>query len=544
MGKDKFLKGALILTVAGLMVKVIGSVNRILLSRLLGGEGIGLYQMAYPIYLLMLSVCSAGVPVAVSIIVAEKVAKNDYAQAHRIFKVTLGLMAVFGLFFALTLYGLAGFLVSTGWIRDGRAYYALVVLTPAVFFSSILASFRGYFQGYQMMTPPAVSQILEQLVRVLVMIGLAYLLLPRGLEYAAAGAAFGAVPGGLTGLLVLTWFYRKARKEWKRKIEEQTETVAESVESIARRLVLLAIPVSCANLLIPVTSSIDMLLVPNGLGRAGFGVEAATTLFGYLTGMAQPLLMMATATTLFGYLTGMAQPLLMMATIPTLSLAASLVPAVSEACTLRLSDEILRKTESAFKICMLVVAPASVGMWALSGPISGTLYGTMKAAPVIAHLAPSIACLGIFQVTTGALQGIGKTAIPMWNMLFGAVVKAVAVWQLTSVAAFHILGAAWASNLNFALVAAINIFFLYRNGIPFPVRDSLKILLASLCMGLAGKMAALFFMDKGSIVVALLAGMAVSVLVYGTAVMLLGCMTREEAAQLPVIGKIIRKFWK
>ena len=347
MGKDKFLKGALILTVAGLMVKVIGSVNRILLSRLLGGEGIGLYQMAYPIYLLMLSVCSAGVPVAVSIIVAEKVAKNDYAQAHRIFKVTLGLMAVFGLFFALTLYGLAGFLVSTGWIRDGRAYYALVVLTPAVFFSSILASFRGYFQGYQMMTPPAVSQILEQLVRVLVMIGLAYLLLPRGLEYAAAGAAFGAVPGGLTGLLVLTWFYRKARKEWKRKIEEQTETVAESVESIARRLVLLAIPVSCANLLIPVTSSIDMLLVPNGLGRAGFGVEAATTLFGYLTGMAQPLLMMAT--------------------IPTLSLAASLVPAVSEACTLRLSDEILRKTESAFKICMLVVAPASVARDCPSG---------------------------------------------------------------------------------------------------------------------------------------------------------------------------------
>ena len=522
MGKDKFLKGALILTVAGLLVKVIGSVNRILLSRLLGGEGIGLYQMAYPIYLLMLSVCSAGVPVAVSIIVAEKVAKNDYAQAHRIFKVTLGLMAAFGLFFALLLYGTAGLLVNSGWIRDSRAYYALVVLTPAVFFSSILASFRGYFQGYQMMTPPAVSQILEQLVRVTVMIGLAYFLLPRGLEYAAAGAAFGAVPGGLTGLLVLTWFFRKARKEWKHKIEKQTATVAESVGSIAKRLVLLAIPVSCANLLIPVTSSIDMLLVPNGLGRAGFGVEAATTLFGYLTGMAQPLLMMAI--------------------IPTMSLAASLVPAVSEACTLQRPDEILRKTTSAFKICMLVVVPASVGMWALAGPISGTLYGTMKAAPVIAHLAPSITFLGIFQVTTGALQGIGKTMIPMWNMLFGAVVKAVAVWQLTSVAAFHILGAAWASNLNFALVAAINVFFLYRNGIQFPVRGSLKILLASLCMGLVGKMAALFFMDKGSIVVALLAGMSASVLVYGTVVVLSGCLTREEAVELPVIGKIIRKF--
>ena len=524
MGKDKFLRGALILTVAGLLVKVIGSVNRILLSRLLGGEGIGLYQMAYPIYLLMLSVCSAGVPVAVSIIVAEKVAKNDYAQAHRVFKVTLRLMAVFGLFFALTLYGLAGYLVSSGWIRDSRAYYALIVLTPAVFFSSILASFRGYFQGYQMMTPPAVSQILEQLVRVVVMIALAWFLLPYGLEYAAAGAAFGAVPGGLTGLVVLTWFYRKARKEWKRKIAEQSETMEESVSSIAKRLVLLAIPVSCANLLIPVTSSIDMLLVPNGLGRAGFAVEAATTLFGYLTGMAQPLIMMAT--------------------IPTMSLAASLVPAVSEAFTLQRTDEIIHKTTYAFKICMLVVVPASVGMWVLADPISGTLYGTMKAAPVIAHLAPSIAFLGIFQVTTGALQGIGKTGIPMWNMLFGAVVKAVAVWQLTSLAAFHILGAAWASNLNFAVVAAINIFFLYRNGIPFPVWDSLKILLASLCMGVAGRTAAMLFMDRGGIVAALTSGMAVSILIYVIAVVLLGCLTREEAVQLPVIGKYLQKFWR
>ena len=523
MGKDRFLKGALILTVAGLMVKVIGSVNRILLSRLLGGEGIGLYQMAYPIYLLMLSVCSAGVPVAVSIIVAEKVAKDDYVQAHRIFKVTLGLMAVFGLLFALTLYGLAGFLVSSGWIRDSRAYYALVVLTPAVFFSSILASFRGYFQGYQMMIPPAVSQILEQLVRVLVMIGLAYFLLPRGLEFAAAGAAFGAVPGGLTGLFVLTWFYRKVRKDWKKRIKEQAATVEESVGSIARRLILLAIPVSCANLLIPVTSSIDMLLVPNGLGRAGFGVEAATTLFGYLTGMAQPLMMMAT--------------------IPTMSLAASLVPAVSEACTLHRPDEILRKTSSAFKICMLVVVPASVGMWTLAGPISGTLYGTMKAAPVIAHLAPSIAFLGVFQVTTGALQGFGKTLIPMWNMLFGAVVKAIAVWQLTSLPAFHVLGAAWASNLNFALVAAINILFLYRSGIPFPLWDSLKILLASLCMGMAGRAVALFFMDKSGVLAALVSGMTVSGLVYVAAVILSGCLTREEAARLPVLGKYLRKFW-
>ena len=100
MVKDKFLRGALILTAAGLMVKVIGAFNRILLSRLLGGEGIGLYQMAYPVYLLMVSVSSAGIPIAISIVVAEKIAKNDYGGAARIFRVSLVLMVVTGIFFA------------------------------------------------------------------------------------------------------------------------------------------------------------------------------------------------------------------------------------------------------------------------------------------------------------------------------------------------------------------------------------------------------------------------------------------------------------
>ena len=165
----------------------------------------------------------------------------------------------------------------------------------------------------------------------------------------------------------------------------------------------------------------------------------------------------------------------------------------------------------------------------------------MKAAPVIAHLAPSITFLGVFQVTTGALQGIGKTAIPMWNMLFGAVVKAIAAWQLTSAAAFHILGAAWASNLNFAVVAFVNILFLYRNHIPFPLKESLKILAASLCMGAAGTGTVLFLTGKAGVVTMLLAGMAVSVPVYVAAVILLGCITRNEAEQLPVIGKLLQK---
>lgn len=146
MSSDKFLRGAMILTLAGLMVKVIGSVNRILLSRLLGGEGIGLYQMAYPVYLLLLAISAAGIPVAISIIVAGFLAQKDYANVRQVFRVSLRLMACVGAVLALCLVLAAGWLVDAGVITDARAYYSLIALTPAIFFATILASFRGYFR--------------------------------------------------------------------------------------------------------------------------------------------------------------------------------------------------------------------------------------------------------------------------------------------------------------------------------------------------------------------------------------------------------------
>ena len=141
---------------------------------------------------------------------------------------------------------------------------------------------------------------------------------------------------------------------WQQEISRQITEEPESIGKIAKRLVLLALPVSCANIMVPVTSSIDMLLVPNRLVESGFSVEEATTLFGYLTGMGMPLVMMAT--------------------IPTLSLTASLVPAVSEAFTLGDRNSIDQKTNMAMKLCCLLTFPAAAGMWALAQPISCLLY--------------------------------------------------------------------------------------------------------------------------------------------------------------------------
>lgn len=517
-GKDKFLRGAMILTLAGLMVKVIGSVNRILLSRLLGGEGIGLYQMAYPVYLLLLAVSSAGIPVAISIVVSEYLAKEDYGNVRQVFRCSLRVTAGLGLILAVALYFVAGWLVETGSIRDARAYYALLALLPAIFFATVLASFRGFFQGHQLMTPPAISQIVEQFVRVCTMVLLAYALLPQGLEYAAAGAAFGAVPGSLTGLLVLGYFFHCYWGEWQEKGKEnQGET--DSFWSISKRLVLLALPVTCANILVPITSSIDMLLVPNRLVAVGNTIEQATTQFGYLAGMAQPLLMMAT--------------------IPTMSLAASLVPAVSEAFTLGDMDAIRRRATVAMKLCCLITIPAAIGMSVLGEAIALLLYGTSKAGIAIIHSGPAICMLGLQQVTTGLLQGMGHTKRPMVHMLIGIVVKIAAVWFLTN-SIYGIAGAAWATNINFALTALLNILLLKQAGVSFDWLETIKITVAAGIMGVFAGLLESSLRDASGVVVSALSGLLVAPIIYIILILLFKIVTKEELRQLPLVKKIVK----
>lgn len=130
---NKFISGTLILTLSGFVVKAIGSINWIILSRILGGEGIGIYQMAFPIYLLALDISSAGLPIAISIITAEKVAKQDYFGAQRIFHVSLSMLCTTALFLSILMFFGSSFLIDEHIIRESRAYYSLIALAPAIF---------------------------------------------------------------------------------------------------------------------------------------------------------------------------------------------------------------------------------------------------------------------------------------------------------------------------------------------------------------------------------------------------------------------------
>ena len=516
---NSFLKGTLILTVGGIVVKVIGFLNWIILSRVLGGEGIGLYQMAFPIYLLALSVSSAGIPIAISIITAEKLAISDFKGATRVFHISLTVLTITGLLFSLLLYFGAELLIKYQFIHDSRAYYSLLALAPAVFFVTILSSFRGYLQGCQIMTPTAVSQIVEQLVRVITMLVFASMLLPKGLEYAAGGASLGAAPGAVAGLLVLIYYYWKLNNKFKHKIYEQHEVrPQESSVSIIKRIAKLALPVSLTSIMLPIVANLDLFIVPARLEVAGYTVEQATELFGYLTGMAVPLLNLST--------------------ILTASLATSLVPAISESFSLKNTKRIYEQTASAMRIANLVTIPGFVALWILAEPISQMVYNAPEASHSISILSIGIFLLGIHQVTTGVLQGMGHTSIPVINMGIAVVFKVILNWVLTAMPTLGIKGATWATVADIGVAAVMNMYFVNRYvGFSMEIKSLVKPAVAAAAMG--GVIYVLYdmlMMEFGSNAFATLTGMSCGIIVYGAVLLFLGGISENDVKQMPYIG--------
>lgn len=514
---SKFLKGTLILTASSIVVKIIGSLNWIILSRVLGGEGIGLYQMGFPIYLMAITVSSAGVPVAISIITSEKLAKKDYRGAKRVFTVSLRLLLLTGLVFSSALFFGADFLINQHIIRDARAYYSIIALAPAVFFVTFLASFRGYLQGWQIMTPTATSEVVEQLTRVITMLVFADLFMPYGLAYAAGGASMGAGVGAICALLVLMWFYRRLKKRLQKEMEEQdTNVPQESAGHIIKRLLRLALPVSLTSLMLPIGANLDLLIVPQRLEVAGFNVRHATELFGYLTGMAVPLVNLAT--------------------IFTAAMTISLVPSISESKALHNLVAIREKIRIAFRVAMIITFPCFMGLYFLGEKVASLIYNAPKAAGAIETMSIGILFLGMHQISTGILQGLGKTAIPVMNMILACIIKVLLSWHFTAIPELGIKGASLATVADFAVAAIINMAFIYKyTGYTFSLTTIICPMIASGIMGCV-----IYFvlaLTEGLGMWCVLFAMAAAIPTYAIALTAVGGLTRKDLENVPFVGR-------
>lgn len=519
--RNSYLEGAFILTVAGFIVKILGAFYRIPLAFLIKDEGMGLYQMAYPIYVTLLSISTAGLPTAISKMVAEDIAVGRYKNAHRIFMVSLLVLASVGAFLTLVLVTGAKML-SVKVLGNPKAYYPIMSIAPAIIFVSVMSSYRGFFQGLQDMVPSAISQVVEQVGRVVAVFALVALLSPKGVEYAAAGAAFGPVVGGLAGLLVLVVIYLRRRDDLHAKLRSDRQRNLENPLHIIYRLFAFAVPVTLGGLIIPIMNLADAAIVNRRLQFAGFSITRATELYGQLTGMAAPIINLPA--------------------VATIALSASLVPAISEAMALKDMRLAASRSELGIRISIIFGLPAAAGMFVLAEPITNLLYKNPEAGVPLAVLSWGVVFLAINQTTTGILQGVGKTYIPVRNLMFGAAAKIIINYVLTGIPSVNIKGAALGSVIAYMVSSLLNLFAVVKwTGLSLDLNYIIiKPIMATLLMGASVLFAHSELMAAGlSQNMATLVAVAMGAVIYGVFLLLIGGLKKNDIEFLPGGRRII-----
>ncbi|WP_066635668.1 stage V sporulation protein B [Desulfolucanica intricata] len=430
MSRQSFVYGALVLLVAGLLNRIIGFIYQILMIRLITPEGIGLFNMVYPIYVLVLVVASAGIPLAVSKLVAEEMAHNDVSGAYRIFRISLGYLVLFSILCTVGLILGAPILLKYVFTNP-KVYYSFLCLVPGIIIVSLCSAFRGFFQGLQQMTPTAVTQTLEQLVRVTAGLTAAYMMLPRGLEYAAIGLSLGVVCGELVGFLSMLFIFFRHRPHVPPGYKNIRLT---SFIITSRRIFNLAIPITLTRFVATALISIEAILIPQRLQAVGCSLAEATSIYGQLVGIAETLLFTPT--------------------IITISLATALVPAISDALAQNNISMVHNRIGKALRITILCGLPSSIILIVLANEICGLLFNYPDAGIILKVLAIGGPFLYFTQTTTGILQGLGNATKPFKNMIASSIFKVLGIYYFTAL--WGVRGTALSLVVSYLITAIMN----------------------------------------------------------------------------------------
>jgi stage V sporulation protein B len=564
MNKKSFVKGAGILAISGLIVKVIGAVFRIPLTNIIGTEGIGLYQMAYPIYAFLLVASTAGLPVAISKMVSEELALGNHYGGYRIFRISRRLLTLVGITTSVLLLVFSG--VISKLQGNPKSLYPLMAISPALFFVSLMSAYRGYFQGMHAMHPTALSQIVEQLGKLVIGLTLAALWLPKGPEFAAAGAILGVTLSEVAALVLLLGIFRKEKKTILRnaKLTYRSHYQAPSRE-IIYRLIEIAIPVTIGASIMPLVNMSDQLIVVNRLTpiidrvsqvpyslesfvefavEKGAKIPAGLTLENIATLMPDVHMeyVKLLSTKLYGVLTGGVNTLINFPAVLTIALAMSLVPAISESHALKNTRDVASKTTLGIRLTLLVGIPAAVGLGILAEPILRAIYRNMLdweyifGRELLRTLSIGVMFLTLVQSLTAILQGIGKIGIPVVNLFIGAIFKIIISFVLVGDPLWNIQGAAIGTVVCYGIAAILNFISVIRHtGIGFSFKDFvIKPIVATTVMGLAVYYTYGIFFDKtGSNTLSLSLSIIIGVLVYVVMLPITRTIKAEDLEILP-----------
>lgn len=398
MSRRSFFGGAAILMVAGFFVRILGFVFRIYLSNLIGAEGMGIFQLVAPIYSLIILTVTSGISIAVSRMVAAELSKRHLINLVRITRIGL-LGAVFGgLLFSVPMLAGLDFIVDSV-LKDHRTYYSVLFLIPAIPIISAAAALKGYFYGLQDVTPTAVSQIVEQIVKIGLIMVLAGYLATAGLEYSCAVATIGMAAGEIANLLVLYVIYK--RRALKTPVVSKFGLIRK--RTIIKDIFNTTLPVSFNRFITSVLNAVEQILIPRRLVAGGLNYSLSIEAFGRLSGMAMPLIFF---------------PCLV-----TSSLATTLVPAISEAISLKNFKTLNHRIGKSIQITFVLGFIFTAVFLAFPNEIGNMLYRNENIGPMLFGLSFSCTFIYLQQTLLGILNGLGKQVVSLHNSLIGSGIR-------------------------------------------------------------------------------------------------------------------------
>ena len=531
--RQSFMEGALILMVAGFLVKVIGAIFKIPLYNVIGGKAMAYFTVGYDVYVWMYVITTAGLPVAISRMVSESNARGRYNNAQRILYVAFSAFLVLGVAGCCILFFGADTLA--GFMKNPSAAPAIRVIAPAILFEIVMSSYRGYFQGNHNMLPTAISQVIVAIVKLGGGIVAANYVLSLGLpEDQALPLAAAAISGVTLGTL-LGAAYLMVRKLFFKpnKLSNLPESRAvEPYGELLRRLIMITVPIAIGSMVSSVSNLVDTALIMSRLlDGAGFSQSAAETVFGTYSGMTR---------TMFNLPSALIIPI-----------GVSVIPAIAEKFIQAKKQEASEILASSLRVATLMAMPAGFGLSFMAKPILSLLYVSrpeevLIAAPTLTLLGFAVTFVCLDSITNAILQAIGRERVPVVTMLIGGAVKIATTYVLVGIPGLNIMGAPFSTLLCYSTIIVLNFSVLHREIGSIPSALSLfgKPLVCSLVA--CGGARLLYQAVVGTLgnAVSTILGIGFAVLVYCGLVLYSKTLHRADVELLPKGEKLVKLLEK
>ncbi len=520
-----FISGTLILTVFNLINKVLGLFFKIEILNIIGEEGNGYFNQAHNVYTTLYMISTAGLPTAVAMMVSEARARGNFADMKRIYRMALALFSVVGVVGTVFMIAFSDVLAGTQ-----SASAAINFIAPTLFFMCIVSVLRGYFQGFQVMTPTAVSEFIESLSKLVIGIACAAWAIANGqpVYMAAAYAILGITIGAgleMIFLFICKLFFRERR--YCEYIEGPEISAPTPRRSILKRLVLLAVPITLSASLMPFSEMLNMKILTARL----------TEMYSAFYSSASEL--ESVVNTIYGNWS-MCLTFFDLPPVLIYPIAYSLVPMIKSTLTRGDRERADTFMNLSIRVAAILAIPCSFGMAAMAKPILRTIYSESTAesgAPLLAIISPAIFFVCMLSVSNALLQAGGHERLPMISIAAGVVIKLLIINFLTPV--IGIYAAAVSTLVCYFVVTALNTFFVIKYvGVKLSFKKMFlrPIIAGALCAAAAYGVYSLCDLYISNAISTFI-GIGAAVIVYVVAIFLTGTVSEEELLMIPNIGE-------